>query len=288
MTRQYPLSSMWQGPEPLVEQRLDRMLDLGISECSPGRPLVWFRADDVAVPSANFAAMLACFRRHKLPLALAVVPSWLTVSRWRELRSQMGSGGAWTLHQHGRRHMNHEPRGRKSEFGPARAPDHKKRDLQLGKERLETILDKKFYPVFTAPWNRFDTATGQCLAGLGFLAASRNDKALLREPIDLPEIPVNCDLHTRRGSTTQTWTDFFAEMQWWLSQGLLGIMLHHQRMNARALQFLDTLLAALAGRPGLEVLPLGDLVDAATATPMNLAVARVCRPEPSSASLPSS
>jgi hypothetical protein len=251
---------MWRKPGATIAQRLKRTLERGISECLVDRPVVWFRADDVAVPSRNLTAMLDCFRRHTTPLALAVVPSWLSASRWRDVQAQAGKGGKWCFHQHGRRHVNHEPQGKKSEFGPFRPLEAKIRDIQLGKKRLEQLLGANFFPVFTAPWNRFDTLTGNSLAGLGFLAASRNDKAFLRDPIDLPEVPVNCDLHTRRGTASQNWSDFFSEMEWWLRQGLLGIMLHHQRMNAQAFDFLDVLLSSLRRDSRLCMATLDELV----------------------------
>jgi len=83
--------------------------------------------------------MLECFRRHDAPLALAVVPSWLTAARWREIQAQAGLGGRWCFHQHGRRHANHEPFGRKCEFGPARDLETKRRALLAGKNRLIVI-----------------------------------------------------------------------------------------------------------------------------------------------------
>ncbi|GAB6058957.1 polysaccharide deacetylase family protein [Desulfonatronum parangueonense] len=254
------LSPMWREPDYSAAGRLAQALERGIS-CSVSRlPTVWFRADDVAIPSGNFAAMADCFRRNRVPLALAVVPSWLSISRWRGVQALTGKHGRWSFHQHGRRHVNHEPEGRKSEFGPARSRDAKRRDVLLGRQRLERIMGHAFVPVFTPPWNRFDAVTGDCLVELGFQAASRNDKALDRESIDLPEIPVNCDLHTRRGTPRQTWTDFFAEMESGLQRGLLGIMLHHQRMNSRALEFLELLVSTVAASPRLRIACLEELV----------------------------
>ncbi|WP_161946165.1 polysaccharide deacetylase family protein [Desulfonatronum thiosulfatophilum] len=254
------LSPMWRKPEFTAGSRLTQTLERGVSGSVASCPTIWFRADDVAVASGSFAAMADCFRRHRIPLAPAVVPSWLSLSRWREIEAVMGKNGRWSFHQHGRRHLNHEPVGRKSEFGPARSAEAKRRDILLGRQRLERIMGDDFLPVFTAPWNRFDAITGQCLRELGFLAASRNDKAFNSEPIDLPEIPVNCDLHTRRGTPSQTWNDFFAEVESGLQRGLLGVMLHHQRMNSRALEFLDIFLSAVAASPRLRVASLEEMV----------------------------
>jgi hypothetical protein len=85
---------------------------------------VFFRADDVAVPGRQLQRLLEIFIRHKVPLGLAVVPAWLTSPRWNAI-SRMGASGTdlWCWHQHGWRHRNHEPRGKKQEFGPFRSAD---------------------------------------------------------------------------------------------------------------------------------------------------------------------
>lgn len=266
------ISAMWRsladGPghssgrswESALRDALGRALGRALDRCVVDKPLVWFRADDVAVPSANLFAMLDCFRRHDVPLALAVVPSWLSASRWRAIRSETMQGGRWCFHQHGRRHVNHESHGRKSEFGPGRPLEAALADVALGKQRLEQLLGTAFFPIFTPPWNRMDVHVATGLHSLGFVGVSRNDKAFLREPLDLFEVPVNCDPHTRRGTPEQAWKDFWAEFQWWVSQGLLGVMLHHQRMNRRALDFLDVLLTVLCAEPRIRLVGLDDLV----------------------------
>jgi len=278
MTDKPRISPMWTSPLPGSARKagqpstdlcttLRAAVDQAVDACPVNRPRVWFRADDVAVPSHKFTAMLECFRRHDAPLALAVVPSWLTAARWREIQAQAGLGGRWCFHQHGRRHANHEPFGRKCEFGPARDLETKRRALLAGKNRLRKFLGPDLYPAFTPPWNRLDDETGQLLAPCGFMALSRNHKAYLRAPLQpedngmpvLPEIPVNCDLHTRRGSPQQAWTDFWAELHYWLSQGLLGFMLHHQRLNQPALEFLDMLLVALRHNPRIDLVGLDEL-----------------------------
>ena len=43
---------------------------------------VFFRADDIAVPSKNFSRMMDLFLSYRIPLCLAVVPAWLTPKRW--------------------------------------------------------------------------------------------------------------------------------------------------------------------------------------------------------------
>ncbi|WP_161794802.1 polysaccharide deacetylase family protein [Desulfonatronum thioautotrophicum] len=258
------ISAMWSDPASLGDHSshaaLREALVKALDACVVAEPVVWFRADDVGVPSANLFAMLECFRRHDAPLALAVVPSWLSASRWQAVRAQTAKGGRWCFHQHGRRHVNHQSQGRKSEFGSARSLEARKTDVLLGKQRLERLLGASFFPAFTPPWNRMDTAMENVLQSLGFRAVSRNDKVFFREPLDLFEVPVNCDLHTRRGTARQAWADFYAEFQWWIAQGMLGVMLHHQRMNRHALEFLDMLLSVLCAEPRIRLAGLDELV----------------------------
>lgn len=264
MAERTRISSMWRGrshPEHqsllvVLKQALDRALD----RCVVAEPVVWFRADDVGIPSANLFALLDCFRRHDVPLALAVVPSWLSASRWHVVQAHALQGGRWCFHQHGRRHVNHQPSGRKSEFGTARSQEALLSDVLQGKQRLERLLQEAFFPVFTPPWNRMDGRMGNILQSLGFQAASRNDKAFFQEPLDFFEVPVNCDLHTRSGTALETWADFYGEFQWWIAQGLLGVMLHHQRMNRCALEFLDILLKVLCAEPRIRLAGLDELV----------------------------
>lgn len=264
MGKRVRISAMWSDPAFLANHSFHAALREALAKALDAsvvaEPVVWFRADDVGVPSANLFAMLECFRRHDAPLALAMVPSWLSASRWQAVQSQTAKGGRWCFHQHGRRHVNHQPHGRKSEFGPARSLEARAADVLRGKQRLERFLGTSFFPAFTPPWNRMDGSMDYILQSLGFLAVSRNDKVFFREPLDLFEVPVNCDLHTRRGTTRQAWADFYAEFQWWIAQGMLGVMLHHQRMNSHALEFLDTLLSVLIAEPRIRLAGLDELV----------------------------
>ncbi|MFW5838289.1 MAG: polysaccharide deacetylase, partial [Desulfovibrionaceae bacterium] len=106
---------LWLAPPRDWEGKLAKRLD----QAANARAEVFFRADDAAVRSESFLRMLEIFERRKTPLDMAVVPAWLTALRAETLLRDTASD-LFGLHQHGYRHVNHEARGKKCEFGPAR------------------------------------------------------------------------------------------------------------------------------------------------------------------------
>lgn len=99
------------------------------------RPVTFFffRDDDVGWADDRLWLLLDRFASFALPVDLAVIPAALAPEPARLLRSRIaGSGGLIAAHQHGHTHANHEPAGRKHEFGPARTAEQQRRDLALG------------------------------------------------------------------------------------------------------------------------------------------------------------
>ena len=70
--------------------------------------------------------------------------------------------------------MNHEPSGKKYEFGPARSIAAIEHDLMRGRERLMYLMQDTFFPAFTPPWNRCSKEALVVLKTLGFRAISRS------------------------------------------------------------------------------------------------------------------
>jgi len=254
---------IWHDMPEDIEKRLERTLDTAL-EISGPEIRVFFRADDVGVPGKQFEQLMALFLRHHVPLALAVVPAWLTRSRW-DVISRMGNSdpALWCWHQHGWRHENHETEGKKQEFGPARSVTEIENDIVRGKDRLLSIMEDEFYPVFTPPWNRCSADTLEILRNLEFYAVSRFEKAKISALSGLPDIPMNVDLHTRKDPDAETgWAHLFTELETGLKHGLCGIMIHHQRMNKSAFVFLDLLLTRLNSRK-IHLTSLPELVSEA-------------------------
>jgi hypothetical protein len=233
-----------------------------LQQAAGKRRRIFFRADDVAVPSRSFSALAEVFVKQGVPLSPAVVPVWLTERRLAGLKATVGNAfSSWCWHQHGYRHMNHEATGKKYEFGPSRPAEDKRRDITRGRDRLQGLMGDDFSPVFTPPWNRVDEETLHILRDEGFRAISRSAGAKPPAVGILPDIPVQVDLHTRKEEDpAEAWTNLYAEFEQALEQDICGVMIHHQRMNKAAVDFLDLLLRVLKEKPDIELLRLDEMV----------------------------
>jgi peptidoglycan/xylan/chitin deacetylase (PgdA/CDA1 family) len=256
------ISALWLSLPLDLASRMDRCLGAALEKDNPKAPVyVFFRADDVAVPGPNFARLMDLFTRCRAPLCLAVVPAWLTQTRWRHIsRMSQKTPSLWCWHQHGWRHVNHEPEGKKQEFGPSRPLLRIRDDLIRGKHRLQTLMGEDFSPVFTPPWNRCDQQTLRLLHELKYRAVSRSPMGLPPAPAGLPDFAVNVDLHTRREAHPLLgWEGLFSEIGSALAQDLCGIMIHHQRMNGAAFLFLEIFIRALLKQRRVSLVHFTDL-----------------------------
>ena len=220
-------------------------------DAAPEPIMFFFRDDDAGWGDERLLELLDHFDRAGLPLDVAVIPAALDAPLARELRARhAAAAGRLGLHQHGYDHANHEPEGRKQEFGPARSPSEQRRDIEAGRRRLEDLLGDTVAPIFTPPWNRCTRTTAECLAALGFRVLSREARA---EPFGvdgLVEVPVDVDWFAkRRGaplSQAQIGERLAAEIA---GGGPVGVMFHHAVMDDADMAAAGDLLALLAGHP---------------------------------------
>jgi len=256
-------ASIWHS----IPSNLDRKIETCIDEaCNhlgmKGVGYIFFRADDVAVPSRRFDRLLQLFSSYRVPLSLAVVPAWLTGFRWKNLKKPgQKSPELWCWHQHGWRHVNHEKKGKKQEFGPDRSHVRIRKDILKGKHRLEILMEELFYPVFTPPWNRCSLDTLNVIKELGYYAVSREKGSLLPSPDGLFDFQIHVDLHTRKSvNPIEDWNSLFTEISQAISSGNCGIMIHHQRMNDAAFGFLELFLKTFVKRKNLVPVHFKDMV----------------------------
>ena len=249
--------SLYSKDIPNLEERISSVIEKGCNHSGASRKIeLFFRADDIAVPSKLFTQLIRTFQHHQMPLCLAVVPSWISPKRYSDLREVTGHDDAlWGWHQHGRLHKNFESSGKKQEFGPARDYQSLYYQISLGQERLQSILEDSLDPYFTPPWNRCSLEAAKALKDRGFRAVSRFSGAKPECSHILPDLQVNVDLHTLKGDDpTAIFDKLLSQLEIALASRRCGIMIHHQRMNVRAFRLLDILLRELNKRS--EITPL--------------------------------
>ena len=150
-------SLLWKAGLPAWRDKLDAVAARISSESLPP---IFFRADDIGAAGKAFDALCRLFRHHRIPLALAVVPAWLSDARQERLFNAAPlEDELWSWHQHGWRHVNWQKSGKKCEFGDDRPFDRQYNDILQGRQKMELIFGKCFTPIFTPPWNRFTPAT---------------------------------------------------------------------------------------------------------------------------------
>ena len=239
---------------------IEQTIDTRAKACPETR--VFFRADDIGVPSANLARMMALFLKYQTPLCLAVVPAWMTQQRWAAMKGFCKQGPSlFCWHMHGFRHKNHELEGKSQEFGPARSSMSVFDDLANGQARLEFLLGSELTPVFTPPWNRCSLDAMIVLKQIGFKAISRSHGSRPDPPGGLADFPVHVDLHTRKETLAQKgWQNLLAEMTCGLQADACGIMIHHMRMNDQAFMLLEYLLALFSMNKRIHTVTYKDLI----------------------------
>jgi uncharacterized protein DUF2334 len=203
-------------------------------DAAPASVNVFFRDDDAGWATERLRALLDVFSELDLPLDLAVIPRALDEPLAAELLVRAMAQPVY-LHQHGFTHANHEPEGRKYEFGPHRSRGEQHHDIAAGATRLHELLGDAVQPIFTPPWNRCTADTGHALVDLGFKVLSRESRAPPLDIAGLAEVPIRVD-----------WLkpDVVARLTTAIADGgRIGLMFHHADTDiARAAELL-TLLA---------------------------------------------
>ncbi|WP_051309226.1 DUF2334 domain-containing protein [Desulfogranum japonicum] len=204
---------------------------------------IFFRVDDVGDDAEQFSQLMELFMGYQTPLCLAVVPAWINEKRWHSYSHFEPNNPLWSWHQHGYTHHNHETTGKKSEFGSSRTAQEVAVDIQQGRDILKNIMGEAFCPMFTPPWNRCSEDTLTALEQYGFQILSRSDDPRNQHKASLTEVNINVDLHTRTDLDAPSgWKNLLNEIVTAGQTGTLGFMLHHQRMNSYAFQFMEILL----------------------------------------------
>jgi peptidoglycan/xylan/chitin deacetylase (PgdA/CDA1 family) len=225
----------------------------------------FFRDDDAGWADDRLLELLHVFARYGVPVDLAVIPQALDQLLARRLLAcAEAHPGAIGLHQHGFAHRNHEPVGRKQEFGPSRSREQQRSDIAEGRRRLHQLLGPFAQPIFTPPWNRCTAVTISCVAELGFRALSRDARAEPPVEVDLFELPVRVDWFAKRKGAPLG-RDEVGELlaRSVASDAAVGVMLHHVVMGAGERRRLNELLALVATHPRVRCRSMLELTQSA-------------------------
>ncbi len=220
-----------------------------------GPTTVFFRDDDAGWGDERLWSLLDLFDRRSLPVDVAVIPASLHPALASELTVRARAGGVH-LHQHGWAHVNHEPVGRKCEFGPSRDHSAQAADIARGQDDLRDAFGDLLDPVFTPPWNRCTSDTAAALTANGIAVLSR-DSTAAPLPSPVPEVPITVDWFGSR--TGVRWTPY--ELADRLAAAIrsgrpVGIMLHHAVTDSGELAAIGALLALLSIHPNTRAIPL--------------------------------
>lgn len=213
---------------------------------------VWFffRDDDAGWDDTALEALLDVFEPHGLPLDVAAIPLAATSRTVKLIKARQTSGrNDLRVHQHGLAHINHEPMGRKCEFGVSRSRDQQRDDITSGRDVLRGLFGD-VPAIFTPPWNRCAPWTGEVLRDLGFAVLSRDLSAGRAGVQGLAELPISVDWFAKRkkvpiGRTARG--ELLAEMAG--GPGPVGLMLHHHVMSAQDRTDVGELLALVVAHP---------------------------------------
>jgi predicted deacetylase len=232
-------------------------------DAAHGPVAFFFRDDDAGWDDERLFELLDLFAGHSMPVDLAVIPDALTPRLASGLRARVASApGKVAIHQHGYAHLNHEPEGRKCEFGPARDHAHQLRDIKAGKMRLAALCGPIVTSVFTPPWNRCTAVTGDCLRQAGFRVLSRDVTAAPLNSEGLFELPVTIDWFARRKGVRLSPGELGTRLAAAVEEAApVGVMFHHAPMDADERRCAGELLALLASHGNVRARLMDELVD---------------------------
>jgi peptidoglycan/xylan/chitin deacetylase (PgdA/CDA1 family) len=227
-------------------------------DAATSRRTFFFRDDDAGWATDRLLPLLDLFAHYAVPVDVAVIPAALDTGLAAKLRHRPEiERELLAFHQHGFAHVNHEPSGRRCEFGPARPAHAQRQDIAAGARRLGELLGET-PPIFTPPWNRCTATTGQCLLDLGFSALARDSSALPLRLRRLKELPVRLDWSPRRPIPRSEQGEQLAIAA--REGNATGVMLHHALIGDEAQRDLARLLGLLASHRNARCVQLTALV----------------------------
>ena len=225
------------------------------------RTFVFFRDDDGGWANEQLALLCDVMMHYRVPLDIAMIPSEATIATRAVIeRYGVANPGLLGVHQHGFAHENHEAHDRNCEFGSARTFAQQIRDIEQGRVRLQALFGESLQPIFTPPWNRCVQATVDALTQLRFVGLSRIHGSSELATFDLRSLDVAIDWQKRKLGKRLSWSEFclYAQKQF-LSNDQVGVMLHHEHMDARERAQLRRFIEMLLTLPQVQMCSMAQL-----------------------------
>ncbi len=203
---------------------------------------LWWRDDDAAGDHPALTHLLALAGRHRLPLALAVIPARLE----RACARRLLASPLTRILQHGIAHRNHaRPGQRRIELGGTLSARQAAAGLTAGFRQLEKIFGARFLPVQVPPWNRIDPVIEGQLPALGFAFVSTEWRRQGPAVPGLRRIDIHIDALARDTGRVKPLRQLAAELAALAARGVrgpVGLMTHHRVMEGDDFARLDAFL----------------------------------------------
>ena len=220
----------------------------------------WWRDDDAGADDARLLPLLGLAADRRAPVALAVVPTWLTTGTAGRIQDETRT----TVLQHGIAHADHSiPPAKKIELGGSADADHLLSELDRGRETLETAFGDRFLPALVPPWNRIAPAFLPRLPETGLTGISTFGPRAADTPPGVTRVNTHLDLTLwREGARPlplDTALDRLAHLVARHGDEPIGILSHHQVMEAGAFATLDRILALVQDHTGARLATVQEL-----------------------------
>ena len=234
---------------------------------------LWWRDDDAVEPTPALDRLLGLAARHRVPIALAVIPARAS----RRLPAYLAQSEAEpSIFQHGLAHQNHAVDGQKKiELGGDRSQSQILEALARGAALMDGLFlpPSKALPVMVPPWNRFDEDLPARLPALGFKGFSAHGPRPARQAVaGLTQANSHVDIMhwpAPRGflGTAESLGQLIRHLQDRRSGAVdadepSGLLTHHLAHDEPAWAFLEELLPRLAEHPAVRWLDAETIFDA--------------------------
>jgi peptidoglycan/xylan/chitin deacetylase (PgdA/CDA1 family) len=211
---------------------------------------LWWRDDDAVAATPALDRLLDLARRHRVPLALAVIPARATPG----LAERLASEPLVDVLLHGYSHANHAPAGSKKQELGYRPAEETLKQLQQGLARLRDLFGTRCLPVLVPPWNRIDPDLVKTLAARGFngLSVSGPQQGGKRDDLTIANTHLDPIAWKHGGGLLDPLTTLQRLIEHIEHNEPLGILSHHLVHDAWIWAFLDTLLEKIKQHPNVR------------------------------------